>query len=62
MAARHEHYMPLALLDSQFATLEEPRTDENPIEVAVRARRRAIVRRSFADWRSASADRGGIRS
>jgi gluconokinase len=24
LAARHEHYMPTALLDSQFATLEEP--------------------------------------
>src|ERR1700756_1603810 len=24
MAARHEHFMPIALLDSQFATLEEP--------------------------------------
>ena len=24
MAARHEHFMPVALLDSQFATLQEP--------------------------------------
>jgi gluconokinase len=31
MAARHEHYMPIALLDSQFATLEEPTPDEHPI-------------------------------
>ena len=31
MAARHEHFMPIALLDSQFATLEEPTPDENPI-------------------------------
>jgi gluconokinase len=35
MAARHEHFMPVALLDSQFATLEEPTPDENPIEVSV---------------------------
>jgi carbohydrate kinase (thermoresistant glucokinase family) len=35
MAARHEHFMPLALLDSQFATLEEPTPDERPIIVAV---------------------------
>jgi carbohydrate kinase (thermoresistant glucokinase family) len=35
MAARHEHYMPLALLDSQFATLEEPTPDEHPITVDV---------------------------
>ena len=27
MIARHEHFMPVALLDSQFATLEEPTPD-----------------------------------
>ena len=31
MIARHGHFMPLALLDSQFATLEEPTPDEHPI-------------------------------
>jgi carbohydrate kinase (thermoresistant glucokinase family) len=31
MAARHEHFMPIALLDSQLATLEEPTPDEHPI-------------------------------
>jgi carbohydrate kinase (thermoresistant glucokinase family) len=31
MAARKAHFMPPALLDSQFATLEEPGADENPI-------------------------------
>src|SRR5215470_7513041 len=31
MLARHEHFMPIALLDSQFATLEEPTPDEHPI-------------------------------
>jgi gluconokinase len=31
MIARHEHFMPVALLDSQFATLEEPTPDEHPI-------------------------------
>ena len=31
MVARHEHFMPVALLDSQFATLEEPTPDEYPI-------------------------------
>jgi gluconokinase len=35
MAARHEHFMPLGLLDSQFATLEEPGPDERPIVVPV---------------------------
>jgi carbohydrate kinase (thermoresistant glucokinase family) len=31
MAARHGHFMPVALLNSQFATLEEPTPDEDPI-------------------------------
>jgi gluconokinase len=35
MAARHEHFMPIALLDSQFATLAEPKQDEHPIVVDV---------------------------
>jgi gluconokinase len=35
MAARHGHFMPVALLDSQFATLEEPTPDEHPITVDV---------------------------
>lgn len=35
MAARHEHFMPIALLDSQFETLEEPTPDERPIIVDV---------------------------
>ncbi len=33
MTARHEHFMPVALLDSQFATLQEPTPDEHPITV-----------------------------
>jgi carbohydrate kinase (thermoresistant glucokinase family) len=35
MAARHGHFMPTALLDSQFSTLEEPSPDENPIGVDI---------------------------
>ena len=38
MVARHEHFMPAALLDSQFATLEEPTPDEHPIIVDVSGR------------------------
>jgi gluconokinase len=38
MAARHEHFMPVALLDSQFATLQEPTPDEHPITVDVGGR------------------------
>ena len=35
MAARHEHFMPTALLQSQFATLQEPTSDERPIVIDV---------------------------
>lgn len=35
MAARHGHFMPVALLDSQFAILQEPTPDEHPIIVDV---------------------------
>jgi hypothetical protein len=38
MAARHGHFMPVALLDSQFATLQEPTADEHPIIVDVGSR------------------------
>jgi gluconate kinase len=37
MAARHEHFMPIALLDSQFTTLEEPTPDEHPIVEATQS-------------------------
>ena len=35
LAARHEHFMPVALLNSQFAILEEPTPDEHPIIVDI---------------------------
>lgn len=38
MAARHGHFMPGALLESQFATLQEPTPDEHPITVDVSGR------------------------
>jgi gluconokinase len=43
MAVRHGHFMPTALLDSQFATLEPPGADEAPITVAVDAPPDVIV-------------------
>lgn len=42
-AARHNHYMPAALVDSQFATLEEPNTAEHPLTVSVAPRPPSIV-------------------
>ena len=35
LQARHGHFMPATLLDSQFATLEEPGPDERPITVHI---------------------------
>jgi carbohydrate kinase (thermoresistant glucokinase family) len=35
LAARQHHFMPPTLLDSQFAALEEPGPDEQPIIVSV---------------------------
>ena len=42
-AARTGHFMPPALLDSQFATLEEPAPEERAIVVSVDAAPEAIV-------------------
>ena len=44
LIARHEHFMPVALLDSQFATLEEPTPDERPITVDVGGQPAEITR------------------
>jgi gluconokinase len=35
MKARKGHFMPPALLDSQFGTLEEPGPDEDPITIGI---------------------------
>jgi carbohydrate kinase (thermoresistant glucokinase family) len=43
MAKRHGHFMPASLLDSQFATLEEPSPDENPLTVGIDRTPEAIV-------------------
>jgi len=43
MAARHGHFMPTALLDSQFATLEEPGEAEHAIVVSIAPPPDAIV-------------------
>jgi gluconokinase len=43
IAARKGHFMPPALLDSQFATLEEPDEDEHPITVSIAQPPAAII-------------------
>jgi gluconokinase len=48
IAARHEHFMPLSLLQSQFEALEEPGPDEDPIVTSVEPRPREIVAKILA--------------
>ena len=43
IAARADHFMPPALLDSQFESLEEPQPDERPIVVSIVPHPRDIV-------------------
>jgi len=43
--------MPPALLDSQFAALEEPDQDEKPLVVSVELSKDAIVERVMAELR-----------
>ncbi len=43
LAKRHGHFMPPSLLRSQFAALEEPEPDENPLIVSIEPRPDAVV-------------------
>jgi gluconokinase len=43
MQVRKDHFMPPALLDSQFATLEEPGPDEHPIIVDIGGSPEAVI-------------------
>jgi gluconokinase len=43
IAARQHHFMPPALLDSQFAALQEPGPDERPIVASIAPAPDAIV-------------------
>jgi gluconokinase len=43
VSVRLGHFMPASLIDSQFATLEEPGEDEQPVVVSADARPRDIV-------------------
>jgi carbohydrate kinase (thermoresistant glucokinase family) len=43
LSKRHGHFMPAALLHSQFETLEEPKADERPITVSIAPRPEKIA-------------------
>lgn len=45
LAARQSHFMPAALLDSQFATLEPPAPEEDAIVVDIDAAPEALAQR-----------------
>jgi gluconokinase len=47
MKARKDHFMPPALLDSQFDTLEEPGPDEHPIVVDIGGSVESVTQEAF---------------
>jgi carbohydrate kinase (thermoresistant glucokinase family) len=49
LASRHGHFMPPALLQSQFDALEEPGADERPITVPIDPRAEEIASRILAE-------------
>jgi carbohydrate kinase (thermoresistant glucokinase family) len=62
MAARHEHFMPVALLDSQFATLQEPTSDEHPIIVDVGSRPAEVATEIVRQLEERHGNSSGIKS
>jgi gluconokinase len=61
LAERRDHFMPPALLDSQFAALQEPSPDERPLVVSIAAAPAAVVdeivaRLGLSEAASAEAD------
>lgn len=48
MAARKDHFMPTSLLDSQFATLEQPADEEHVLNISVAQTPAAVVREIVA--------------
>ncbi|MFT2817578.1 gluconokinase [Leifsonia sp. A12D58] len=49
MAARQGHFMPTALLDSQFAALEEPAPDEPAVSIEIGRKPKAIAQAIIAE-------------
>lgn len=55
MAARAGHFMPLGLLESQFRTLEEPGSAENPLVIAIDAPPQEMVETILRELRATAA-------
>lgn len=62
LAERHGHFMPPALLDSQFAALEPPAADEHAIVVGIADTPEAIADRVVAQVRAEADAQGGGRA
>jgi carbohydrate kinase (thermoresistant glucokinase family) len=48
MQARHGHFMPASLLDSQFATLEPPSEEERPLRLDISGSKAATLAEAIA--------------
>ena len=62
IAARHEHFMPQSLLQSQFEALEEPGPDEHPLVVSIEPRPREIVAKILDKLRAQTSEADGATS
>ena len=62
LATRHEHFMPVDLLQSQFDALEEPAADENPIVAPIEPRPREIVAQVLAALSAPRRQAGAVSS
>jgi carbohydrate kinase (thermoresistant glucokinase family) len=62
MAARQGHFMPPALLDSQFATLEAPGPDEPAITIEIGRKPKAITKSIIAELHLADVPTSAVRT
>jgi gluconokinase len=54
MAARQGHFMPASLLDSQFATLEDPSTETNVITIDIKGSTADVIAAALEEIRNIS--------
>ncbi len=52
MALRRDHYMPVSLLDSQFAALEPPEADESFVTLDLRGTEADLIATAIAAVRA----------
>lgn len=54
LARREDHFMPAALLDSQFRTLEPLQADERGVEVSIEPGPRTVTEHALSELRTAT--------